>query len=71
MTFDAIPAGQAVFVVTNVLLYYFTAHARYGPSCQKLLHRIENREITGFTSSHALAEVVHRLISIEGCQLFG
>jgi predicted nucleic acid-binding protein len=71
MTFDALPAGQAVFVDANVFLCYFTAHARYGPACQKLLDRIENRDITGFTSSHVLVEVVHRLMTIEACQRFG
>ncbi len=51
MTFDAIPAGQAIFVDANVLLYYFTSHPRYGPACQSLLDRIDNKEITGFTSA--------------------
>jgi hypothetical protein len=32
MTFDAIPAGLAIFVDANILLYYFTAHPRYGPA---------------------------------------
>lgn len=71
MTLDAIPAGLYVFVDANPLLYYFTAHPRYGPSCQKLLDRIENKEITGFTSAHVLSEVVHRLMTIEASQLFG
>lgn len=55
----------------NIPLYYFTAHSRYGPACQKLLDRIENKEITGFSSAHVLAEVVHRLMTIEACQRFG
>jgi predicted nucleic acid-binding protein len=70
MTFDAIPAGLAIFVDANILLYYFTAHSRYGLACQKLLDRIENKEITGFSSAHVLAEVVHRLMTIEACQRF-
>src|SRR5437867_9392289 len=71
MSFDAIMAGQAVFVNSNVLLYYFTAHQRYGAACQKLLDRIENKEITGFTSSSVLTEVIHRLMTIEACHRFG
>ena len=71
MTFDVIPGGLAVFVDANALLYYFTAHPRYGPACQKLLDRIENKELAGFTSAHVLAEVVHRLMTIEACQRFG
>jgi predicted nucleic acid-binding protein len=71
MTFDAIPAGLVIFVDANTLLYYFTAHVQYGPACQKLLDRIENKEITGFTSAPVLAKVVHRLMTIEACQRFG
>jgi len=68
MTFDAIAAGDAIFVDANVLLYYFTAHPRYGSACQKLLDRIDNKEITGFTSAHVLGETVRRLMTIEACQ---
>jgi len=71
MTFDDLLAGQAVFVDANVFLYYFTAHARHGSACKNLLDRIENKEITGFTSSHVLTEIVHRLMTIEACQQFG
>jgi predicted nucleic acid-binding protein len=71
MTFDAFLPGQAVFVDGNVLIYYFTAHYRYGPSCKVLLDRIENKEINGFTSAAVLTEVVHRLMTIEACQRFG
>jgi predicted nucleic acid-binding protein len=61
----------AVFLDANTLLYYFTAHPRYGSACQRLLERIENQEITGFSSAHVLAEVVHRLMTVEACQRFG
>jgi predicted nucleic acid-binding protein len=71
MTFDALAAGQSVFVDANVFLHYFTMHARYGPACQRFLERIDNHELTGFTSSAVLAEVVHRLMTIEACQRFG
>ena len=71
MTFDAISSGMVVFVDANPLLYYFTAHPRYGPACQELLDRIENKDITGITSAYALSEVVHRLMTIEACQRFG
>jgi predicted nucleic acid-binding protein len=35
------------------------------------LQRIENRELTGFTSTHALSEVSHRLMTIQASALFG
>ena len=63
MNLDAIPAGLAVFVDANALLYYFTAHPHYGSACQNLLDRIENKEIAGFTSAHVLTEVVDRLMT--------
>jgi predicted nucleic acid-binding protein len=71
MTFDDIAAGQAVFLDANTFLYYFTAHFRYGSHCQKLVGRIEKKDIAGFTSAHVLTEVVHRLMTIEACQRFG
>lgn len=70
MTFDAIPTGQSVFVDANPLLYYFTSHPRFGAACQKLLDRIENKDLVGATSAHIVSEVVHRLMTIEACQLF-
>jgi predicted nucleic acid-binding protein len=71
MKFDAIPAGQSVFVDANVFLHYFTMHPRYGAASKTLLDRIDNHEITGFTSVSVLGEVVHRLMTIEACQRFG
>jgi len=71
MTFDAIVAGQSVFVDANVFLDYFTSHPLHGPVCQKLLDRIANNDISAFTSSAILSEVVHRLMTIEACQRFG
>jgi len=71
MTFDAIPAGESVFVDANVFLHYFTMHPRYGAACQTFLDRIQIREVSGFTSASVLAEVVHRLMTIEACQRFG
>ena len=32
MTFDALAAGQSVFVDANVFLHYFTMHPRYAPA---------------------------------------
>jgi predicted nucleic acid-binding protein len=70
MTFDDLLGGQTIFLDANVFLYYFTAHSKYGPACKKLLDRIENKEIIGFTSAHVLTEVVHRLMTIDACQRF-
>jgi predicted nucleic acid-binding protein len=64
VTFDNIPTGSAVFIDANCLIYEATADPTYGPACRRLLDRIENKDLTGFTSAHVVAEMVHRLMTI-------
>jgi predicted nucleic acid-binding protein len=71
MTFADLVAGDAVFVDANTLTYHFEPHAVWGPSCSDLLQRIEIRELAGFTSTHALSEVAHRLMTIQASAQFG
>ena len=61
MILDQVPAGAQVFVDSNILVYHFQPHPRFGPMCQRLLERIERLDIEGFTSTSLLAEVAHRL----------
>jgi predicted nucleic acid-binding protein len=70
MTFEDLLAGQAVFVDANPFIYYFASDPLFGPACDRLLRRIENREILGFTSAHVLSEVAHRLMTLEANQTF-
>jgi len=71
MTFADLVAGEAVFVDANPLTYHFQPHPVWGPPCTDLLQRIENQELAGFTSTHVLSEVSHRLMTIEASALFG
>ncbi|MGO9469262.1 MAG: type II toxin-antitoxin system VapC family toxin [Isosphaeraceae bacterium] len=71
MTFADLAAGDAVFVDANILTDHFQPHPVWGPACSDLLQRIENRELAGFTSTHALTEVSHRLMTIQASVLFG
>lgn len=71
MTFDPIPANESVFLDANTLIYHFTAHARYGAACTRLVERIERLEIRGFTSAHVLGDVTHRLMTIEAMTRLG
>jgi predicted nucleic acid-binding protein len=71
MTFADLVAGDAVFVDANTLTYHFQPHPVWGPPCSGLLQRIENQELVGFTSTAALSEVSHRLMTIEASVLFG
>jgi predicted nucleic acid-binding protein len=70
MTFADLQGGETVFVDANVLIYHFTNHPRYGAACTTLVERIELKEIQGFTSSHCLADVAHRIMTIEAMGLF-
>jgi predicted nucleic acid-binding protein len=65
MTFDAILNGTELFLDANTLIYHFTNHAKNGAACTRLLERIELQELRGYVSSHVLADVAHRLMTIE------
>lgn len=71
MTFADILAGQAVFIDANIFIYYFRPDPVLGAACGQLVQRIENQEIEGFTSSHVLSEMAHRLMTDEASQRFG
>ncbi len=71
MTFDDLAAGASVFVDANVLTYYFQPHPIHGPACARLVERIEKGQLVGFTATHVLSELAHRLMSIEAISLLG
>lgn len=70
MTFADVPAGTTLFVDANILVYQFTGHAVYGPACVGLLERVFRQEVVGITSAHVLAELTHRLMSLEAAARF-
>jgi predicted nucleic acid-binding protein len=70
MTFADLPAGATVFVDANTLVYHFQPHPLFGAACTDLMERIERQELAGFTSTHVLSEVAHRLMTLEACSLF-
>ncbi len=71
MIFADLPAGVAVFLDANILIYHFTNHPKCGAACTTLVERIENKELPGFVSSHILADVAHRLMTIEAMNRLG
>jgi predicted nucleic acid-binding protein len=71
MIFADLPASESVFLEANTLVYHFEPHPQFGPPCTELLERIENQELTGYTSTHVLAETTHRLMTFEACAAFG
>jgi predicted nucleic acid-binding protein len=71
MTFDDLQTGDSVFVDANIFIYHFTNHAKYGAASTRLLERIELKELIGFTASNCLADVAHRLMTIEAMGRMG
>ena len=71
MTFDDICTGFAVFLDSNTLIFHFTGHPKYGAACTRLIDRVEQRDVQGFCSTHVMAEVVHRLMTIEAMNQLG
>jgi len=57
-----IPAGTSVFLDATIFLYHFTG---VSPSCRSLLSRCETGGLHALTSAVAVAEVTHRLMTIE------
>lgn len=71
MSLDDLLAGDAVFVDANIFTYHFQPHPTWGRSCTKLLDRIENRELDGFTTIGVLGELAHRMMTIEAHHKLG
>lgn len=65
MTFGHIPPAAAVFLDANTLIYHFGNEPTYGAACTQLIQRVELGGLAGFTSAHALADVAHRLMTLE------
>ncbi len=69
MTFTQTPPGIAVFIDANSLIYHFTNDPSYGAACTQLVKRVELQQLQGFTSAHVLADVAHRLMTLEAIKL--
>lgn len=70
-SFAQIPSGTPIFLDTNTMVYHFINHSMYGPACTQLLERIEQQDLMGFTSAAVVAELGHRLMTIEAVSRFG
>ncbi len=65
MNFASLARGTSVFLDANTFVFHFQPHATFGPPCTALLKRIELQELVGYTSTHVLSEMAHRLMMIE------
>ena len=71
MNLSSVAAGATVFPDANVLVYHFAPDPQLGPACTDLLVRICKQEIIGYTSTHVLSEMAHRLMTLEAMRTFG
>jgi predicted nucleic acid-binding protein len=71
MTFLDLPAGADVFLDANTLVYHFTAEPLYGAACTALMKRIENRQLGAVISADVLADIAHRLMTLEAASANG
>jgi predicted nucleic acid-binding protein len=71
MTFGQIPAGTTVFLDANSLVYHFTNDPVYGAACTHLVQQVEQRALSGFTSTDVLGDVAHRLMTLEAIAVHG
>ena len=65
MTFQSIPSGVVIFLDANTLIYHFTGDPKFGAACTQLLKRVELGDLRGLTSAPVLADVAHRLMTLE------
>jgi predicted nucleic acid-binding protein len=71
MTFADIPAGAAVFLDANTLVYHFTSEPKYGAACTQLVKQVELKQLHGFSSTHVVGDVCHRVMTLEAINLLG
>jgi predicted nucleic acid-binding protein len=71
MNFSEIPPGVAVFLDANTLVYHFASEPTFGAASTELVRRIERGQLRGFISTHVLADMAHRLMTLEAIKTFG
>ncbi|HZU36698.1 MAG TPA: type II toxin-antitoxin system VapC family toxin [Gemmataceae bacterium] len=65
MTFLDLIAGDAVFIDANTFVYHFAPDPTWSGPCGQLIQRVQNQELSGYTSAAILGELAHRLMTIE------
>jgi predicted nucleic acid-binding protein len=71
MTLDQVASGTAIFLDANTLIYHFTSEPTYGDACTRLVERIEQQDLQGFTSAEVVSDTAHRMMTIEAVQALG
>ena len=71
MILSDLASGDSAFLDANIFVYYFQPHATLASSCDELFDRIGRVEINGYTSTHVLSEMAHRLMMFEAATAYG
>jgi len=71
MMFADIPSGENVFFDANTFIFHFINEPKFGQACTDLIVRAGIGDIVAHTSTHAMSEVSHRLMTIEAERVFG
>ena len=71
MFLSEIPEDSKVFIDSNIFIYHFTKFEKFANPCLEFFQRIEAGRLKGYTSTLVLAEVLHRLMIIEGSNKLG
>src|SRR5438874_13506236 len=71
MIFADLATGTPVFLDANSLVYHFIPHPAFGAASTALIERIDRKDLMGYTSSHVLGEMAHRLMTTEAGAVFG
>jgi predicted nucleic acid-binding protein len=71
LLFSHLVTGDSVFLDANTLVYHFGLHPGFGIACNELLSRIEQQDLFGYTSTHVLSELAHRLMMVEASAIPG
>jgi len=59
MTFNSLKKGDIIFIDANIFIYNFGAQS---VECKELLLRCAKGDLTGYTLTSVLSEVLHSLI---------
>lgn len=65
LLFRQLGNGESIFLDANMLVYHFQPHPVHGHACSQLFSRIEQQDLSGYTSTHVVSEVAHRLMMVE------
>lgn len=65
MKLNELKTGENVFIDANIFIYNFCAQSA---ECREFLIRCAKKELTGYTSTLVISEVLHRLMVAEALQ---